>query len=96
MEDNLIVPVGWSLQGVKRHHDLVYWSMWALHLLSSLMPGVSPTPPVADVSYTLRRSADGKVATIRLDGDHAPDTLSKTVQLIEARPVNQELKAWGR
>jgi hypothetical protein len=93
MEDNPIVPEGWSLQGVKRHHDFVYWSMCALHVLSSFMPGVNPTPPAADVSYTLRRRADGKVETIRLYGDHAPDALSKTVQLIEARPANQELKA---
>lgn len=93
MRNDLIIPEGWSLQSVKRHHDLVYWGMWLLHVLSSLMPGVSPTPPAADVSYTLRRETDGKVETIRLDGDHTPDALSKTVQLIEARPVNKELKA---
>lgn len=85
--DNLIIPEGWSLQSVKRHHNGVYWIMWGLFLLSSLMPGVSPTPPAADVSYTLRRSADGKVQTLRLDGDHAPDALSKAVHLLEPGPA---------
>jgi hypothetical protein len=93
MKDNLIIPEGWSVQSVKRHHDLVYWGMWALHVLSSFMPGVNPTAPAADVSYTLRRDMDGEVKTIRLDGDHAPDALSKTVQLIEAQTADQELKA---
>lgn len=74
---NLIVPEDWALQDVKRHHDVVYWSMWALHLLSSLIPGVNPTPPVADVSYTLRREADGKVKTFWLNGTTRQTPCSK-------------------
>ncbi len=89
MQKDPIVPEGWSVQGVKRHHDVVYWSMWALHLLSSLMPGVNPAPPVADVSYILRRNADGKIESVRLSGDHAPDALAKTIELLEATPASR-------
>ena len=85
MLNDPVVPEGWSLQSVKRHHDAVYWGLWALHMLSSLLPGASPTPPTADVSYTLRRDADGKVKTVRLDGDHAPEALAKTINLLEAK-----------
>lgn len=88
MQQAPIIPEGWSVQSVKRHHDVVYWSLWALHLLSSLMPGVNSTP-VADVSYTLRRNADGNVKTIRLSGDHAPLALAKTIELLEATPASQ-------
>lgn len=87
MQNDPIVPEGWALQGLKRHHDFVYWGAWALHLLSSLMPGVSPDPPAADVSYTVRRTADGKLETVRLSGDHSPDALAKTIQLREATPA---------
>lgn len=89
MQNDPIIPEGWSLQSVKRHHDVVYWSMWTLALLSSLMPGINPTPPVADVSYTMRRNADGNVKTLRLSGDHPPDALAKTMYLLEARPASQ-------
>lgn len=85
MRNNPIIPQGWSLQKVKFHYGVVYWGSWVLHILSSLMPGVNPDPPAADVSYTLRRNADGKVETVRLDGEHAADALAKTIQLIEAR-----------
>jgi hypothetical protein len=88
-QKDLIVPEGWSIQSVKFHHDFVYWSMWALHFLSSLMPGVSPTPPAADVSYSLRRNADGALKTVRLPGDHAPDALVKTMLPIEAEPADR-------
>lgn len=83
-QQDLVVPEGWSICAVKFHHDFAYWSMWALHFLSSLMPGVSPTAPAADVSYTLCRKADGVLQTLRLPGDHAPDALVKTMLLIEA------------
>jgi hypothetical protein len=89
MQHDPIIPDGWSLRSVKRHHDVVYWGMWALQALSSLLPGISPTPPVADVSYTLRRNADGNVKTVRLSGDHSPDALAKTIEAPEARPVSQ-------
>lgn len=88
MRNDPIIPEGWSLQKVKFHYDVIYWGSWALHILSSLMPGVNPGPPAADVSYTLQRKADGKVETVRLDGDHAADALAKTVQLLEARPTS--------
>jgi hypothetical protein len=88
MRNDPILPEGWSLQSVKRHHDVVYWGMWALEFLSSLIPGVNVTPPAADVSYTLRRNADGKVTTVRLSGDHLPDALAKTIYLLEARPAS--------
>jgi hypothetical protein len=84
---DLMVPEGWSLRTVKFHHDFAYWSSWALDFLSSLMPGVSPTPPAADVSYTLCRKADGALQTLRLPGDHAADALVKTMLLIEAIPT---------
>lgn len=83
-QQNLVVPDGWSIRAIKFHHDFPYWTMWALNFLSSLMPGVSPAPPAADVSYTLRGKADGALQTIRLPGDHAPDALVKTMLLIEA------------
>jgi hypothetical protein len=89
LQNDPIIPEDWSLQRVKRHHDVVYWGTWALELLASLLPGISPTPPVADVSYTLRRNVDGKVETVRLSGDHPPDALAKTIQLLEARPASQ-------
>ncbi|MGO9135047.1 MAG: hypothetical protein ACLP8A_13525 [Methylovirgula sp.] len=89
MQSDPIIPEGWSLQSVERHYDVVYWGMWALHFLSSLMPGVNPTPPVADVSYRLRRNADGKVETVRLEGNHAPDALAKTIELLKATPASQ-------
>jgi hypothetical protein len=85
-QKDLIVPDGWSIRSVTFHHDFVYWGLWALDFLSSLLPGLSPTPPAADVSYTLRRNADGAVKTVRLPGDHAPDALVKTMLLTEARP----------
>ncbi len=84
MQRDLVVPEGWSVQSVKFHHDFGYSALWILHLLSSLMPGVTPTPPAADVSYTLCREADGALQTLRLPGDHAPDALVKTMLLIEA------------
>ncbi len=87
MQNDPIIPEGWSLEKVKFHYDVIYWSAWALHLLSSLMPGVSPEPPAADVSYTLRRNADGKVETVRLSGDHAANALAKTIQLLESKPA---------
>ena len=86
-QQDLVVPEGWSICAVKFHHDFAYWSMWALHFLSSLMPGVSPTAPAADVSYILCRKADGALQTLRLPGDHAPDALVKTMLLIEAGRV---------
>ena len=86
---DLVVPEGWSIRAVRFHHDFAYWSMWALNFLSSLMPGVSPTAPAADVSYTLYRKADGALKTLRLSGDHAPDALVKTMLLIEAGPGSQ-------
>jgi hypothetical protein len=89
LQQNPVVPEGWSIQVIKFHHDFAYWGMWALNFLSSLMPGVSPTPPAADVSYTLCRRADGAVQTLRLPGDHAPDALAKAMLLIEARRGNQ-------
>lgn len=64
--------------------------MWALNVLSSFLPGVSPTPPAADVSYTLYRETDGALRTIRLPGDHAPDALLKTMLLVEAAPSPQK------
>ncbi len=88
MRNEPIIPEGWSLQKVKFHYDVIYWGSWALHILSSLMPGVNPGTPAADVSYTLRRDADGKVETVRLSGDHAPDALAKTIQLLEAGPAS--------
>lgn len=84
MRSEPIIPEGWTVQKVKYHYDVIYWGSWALQLLSSLMPGVSVDPPAADVSYTLRRDADGKVETVRLSGDHAPDALAKTIQLLQA------------
>ena len=78
------VPEGWSIQSVEFHRGFAYWGLWALYLLSSMMPGVNPTVPAGDVSYTLRRIADGTLKTIRLSGDHGPDDLLKTMQLIEA------------
>jgi hypothetical protein len=87
MRNDLIIPEGWSLQTVKFHYGVIYWGSWALDILSSLMPGVNPGPPAADVSYTLQRNADGKVKTVRLNGDHAPDALAKTIQLLEAKPA---------
>lgn len=84
MQRNLIVPEGWSIQSIKFHRDFIYWSLWALNFLSSLMPSVNPTPPAADVSYTLRRDKDGAVETVRLNGDHTPDALAKTMLLTEA------------
>jgi hypothetical protein len=89
MQNTPIIPEGWSLEKVKRHYDVVYWALWALHVLSSLMPGVNPTPPVADVSYSLRRNSDGKVETVRLNGDHAPDAVAKTIDLLKAPPASQ-------
>lgn len=83
-QQNLVVPDGWSIRAIKFHHDFSYWSMWTLDFLSSLMPGVSPTRPTADVSYTLCRNADGALQTFRLPGDHAPEALVKTMLLIEA------------
>lgn len=88
MQNDPSVPEGWALQSAHRHHDVVYWGLWALWILSSLMPGVNPTPPAADVSYTLRRNADGKVRTVRLSGDHSPDALDKTLNLIEPKPAS--------
>jgi hypothetical protein len=79
-----VVPEGWSILSVKYHHDFGYWGLWALHVLSSLMPGVNPTPPGADASYSLRRNADGATQTVRLSGDHAPDALARALRLIEA------------
>jgi hypothetical protein len=84
MRNDPIIPAGWSLQKVKFHYDLIYWGSWAFNILSSLMPGVNTDPPAADVSYTLRRNADGKAETVRLSGDHAPDALAKTIELLEA------------
>jgi hypothetical protein len=89
LQQNPVVPEGWSIQATKFHHDFAYWSMWALNFLSSLTPGVNATPPAADVSYTLRRRADGVLQTLRLPGDHAPDALTKAMLLIEARRGNQ-------
>lgn len=89
MQRNLIVPEGWSIQSIKFHRDFIYWSLWALNFLSSLMPSVNPTPPAADVSYTLRRDKDGAVETVRLNGDHTPDALAKTMLLTEADPGHQ-------
>lgn len=83
-QQNLVVPDGWSIRAIKSHHDFPYWTMWALNVLSSLMPGVSPEPPAADVSYTLCRKADGALRTLRLPGDHPPDALIKTMLLIDA------------
>jgi len=83
-QQDLIVPEGWSVRAVKFHRDFIYWGMWVLDFLSSLMPGVRPAPPAADVSYTLCRQADGALQTVRLPGDHAPDALVKTMLLIEA------------
>jgi hypothetical protein len=84
-----VAPEGWSILSVKFHYGFGYWGLWALDFLSSLMPGVSLTPPAADVTYTLRRDADGASETVRLSGDHAPDALAQTVRLIEARTGNQ-------
>jgi hypothetical protein len=84
-----VAPEGWSILSVKFHYGFGYWGEWAFHLLSSLMPGVSLTPPAADVTYTLRRDADGADETVRLSGDHAPDALAQTVRLIEARRAAQ-------
>ena len=89
MQRDPVAPEGWSILSVKFHHDFGYWSLWALDFLSSLMPGVNPTPPAADVTYTLRRDADGASETVRLSGNHAPDALVKTARLIEARPGDQ-------
>lgn len=89
MQNDPVIPEGWSLVKVKRHYDVVYWGTWVLELLSILMPGVRPEPPMADVSYTLRRNADGKVETVRLSGSHAPEALAKTIELIETRPADQ-------
>lgn len=83
-QQNVDVPDGWSIRAIKFHHDFLYWSLWALDFLSSLMPGVSPARPTADVSYTLCRKADGALKTFRLPGDHAPGALIQTMQLIEA------------
>jgi hypothetical protein len=83
-QQDLVVPDGWSVRSIRYHHDFAYWSLWALDFLSSLMPGVSPTRPTSDVSYTLCRQADGAIRTLRLPGDHAPDALVKTMRLIEA------------
>jgi hypothetical protein len=88
MQNDPGVPDGWALQSVRWHHDVVYWGMWVLWLLSSLMPGVNSTPPAADVSYTLRRNADGTVRTVRLSGDHLPDALVKTLNPPEASPAS--------
>ena len=84
MQNSPAVPEGWSIQSVTFHRDLAYWGLWALYMLSSMMPGVNPESPAADVSYVLRRDADGTLKTIRLSGDHAPDELVKTMQLMEA------------
>lgn len=89
MQNDLILPEGWSLRSVKRHYDLVYWGLWVLHFLSSLMPGVNPTPPAADATYSLRRNADGKLETLRLSGDHAPDALVRTIDLLKATPPSK-------
>lgn len=83
-QQDLVVPEGWSIRTVTFHRNFAYWSLWALNFLSSLMPGVSPTPPAADVSYTLCRKGDAALQTIRLPGDHAPDALVKALPLIEA------------
>jgi hypothetical protein len=83
MRTNPIIPHGWSLRKVKFHYDVVYWGSWALHILSSMMPGVNTGLPAADVSYTLQRNADGKIETVRLDGEHAADALAKTIQFLE-------------
>jgi len=89
-KQDVIVPDGWCIRTFTFHHDLAYWSMWALNFLSSFLPGVSPTPPAADVSYTLCRKVDGALRTIRLPGDHAPDALAKTMLLVEAVPRAQK------
>jgi hypothetical protein len=86
-QKELAMPDGWYVRSVKFHHDLGYWVLWGLDFLSSLMPGVSPAPPAADVSYTMFCKADGAVRTVRLPGDHAPDALLKAMLLIEARPL---------
>jgi hypothetical protein len=86
-QQELSVPEGWSLVAVKFHHDLVYWAMWGLHILSSFMPGVNPTPPAAEVSYTLCRKGDTALHTLRLPGDHAPDALAKALSLIARGPA---------
>jgi hypothetical protein len=74
-QKNLIVPEGWSIQSTKRHYDMVFFGTVALSLLIGLIPQLAPPWPPADVSYTLRREADGKLITIRLDGEHSSDAL---------------------
>jgi hypothetical protein len=88
MQSEPIIPEGWSLVSLRRHHDVVYWGLWALHFLSSMMPGTNSTPPAADVTYTLRRNADGKIETLRLSGDHAPDGLAKAMDMLQAKSAS--------
>ncbi len=85
-QKSLIVPDGWSVQSTKRHYDIAFFGTVAIHLLiAALMPRLAPPWPPADVSYTLRREADGTLITVCLDGDHAPEALVEYLQLNGAK-----------
>jgi hypothetical protein len=84
-QKDLIVPEGWSIQSAKRHYDIAFFGTVALHFLIALIPQLATPWPPADVSYTLRRDADGKIITVRLDGEHSPGALVEHLRANGAR-----------
>jgi hypothetical protein len=83
MQGELIIPEHWSVQGIKYHHSFFYWTSWMVYIVNAAMPGVDAVPPYADVTYTLRRTADGRTETFRLRGDNAPDALLKKIEALD-------------
>ncbi|HEX4766995.1 MAG TPA: hypothetical protein VH414_12045 [Lichenihabitans sp.] len=72
-----IVPDGWSVEDVRYHYDLGYWTLFVVGLL-----GTAPDANDPDVTYTVRHAADGRVRKIRLPGRHSPDALKETLGLL--------------
>jgi hypothetical protein len=83
-----VVPEGWTIQATEYHRSLGYWFLVICDLLLSLgsrpMPPASSSSDPGDVTYTMRRDADGLIRKIRLRGDHAPDALAETIGLIQS------------